>query len=154
MTTVVNNKITFLLAKKVVDFSADVFKIILMGSGFVFNTDTHAGYADVSASELPTGNGYTAGGVTLGGVAVTQDDVNDRTNITWVSPSWTASGGSIGPSPGAIIYDDTVTAPVADAIIGYIDFGGNQSQPAGGIATIANVEVRIGKPSGSSTNPS
>ena len=60
MATIVSNKLTFLLAKKVIDFSADVFKIILMGSGFVFNVDTHAGYADVSASELPTGNGYTA----------------------------------------------------------------------------------------------
>jgi hypothetical protein len=147
MATIVSNKLTFLLAKKVIDFSADVFKIILMGSGFVFNVDTHAGYADVSGSELPTGNGYTAGGVTLAGVAVTQDDVDDRTEITWTNASWTASGGDIGPSPGAIIYDDTPTTPVADPIIGYIDFGGNQSQPAGGVATIASIEVRIGKPS-------
>ena len=146
MATIVSNKLTFLLAKKVIDFSADVFKIALMGSGFVFNVDTHAGYANVSASELATGNGYTAGGATLAGVAVTQDDVDDRTEITWNNASWTASGGSIGPSPGAIIYDDTVTTPVADAIIGYIDFGGNQSQPDGGVATIASIEVRIGKP--------
>lgn len=146
MATIVSNKLTFLLAKKVIDFSADVFKIILMADGFAFNVATHAGYANVSASELPTGNGYTAGGNTLGGVVVTQDDTDNRTEVTWNNSSWTASGGAIGPTPGAIIYDDTVTTPVADAIIGFIDFNGNQSQPAGGTGTIANIEVRIGKP--------
>ena len=60
MATEASNKIKFLLAKKAIDFSADTFKIILMQSGFTFNKDTHEGYANVSASELGTGNGYTA----------------------------------------------------------------------------------------------
>lgn len=143
MATEPSNKLKFLLAKKVIDFSADTFKIILMQSGFVFNKDTHEGYADVSGSELGTANGYTAGGATLTGVAVTEDDTDDRCEITWNNVSWTASGGPIGPSPGAIIYDDTVTTPTADPIIGYIDFGGNQTQADGGVATISNIEVRI-----------
>ena len=143
MATVPSNKLKFLLAKKIIDFSADVFKIILMQSGFVFNIDTHEAYADVSASELPTGNGYTAAGNTLSGVAVTEDDTDDRTEITWANTQWSALGGTIGPSPGAIIYDDTVAAPTAKPIIGYIDFGGNQSQADGGVATIASLEVRI-----------
>lgn len=147
MATLVSNKITYLLATKVIDFSADVFKIALMGSGFTFNEDTHDAYANVSASELPTGNGYTAGGATLTGVTVTEDDTDNRTEIVWSNATWTASGGAIGPSPGAIIYDDTVVAPTADPIVGYIDFGGNQSQPAGGVATVSSIEVRIGKPS-------
>ena len=135
MSTEASNKIKFLLAKKAIDFSADTFKIILMQSGFVFNKDTHEGYANVSASELGTGNGYTAGGFTLSGVTVTEDDTNDRCEVAWNNASWTASGGPIGPSPGAIIYDDTVTTPTADPVIGYIDFGGNQSQAGGGVAT-------------------
>lgn len=143
MATEPSNKLKFLLAKKVIDFSADTFKIILMQSGFVFNKDTHEGYANVSGSELGTANGYTVGGATLTGVAVTEDDTDDRCEITWSNVSWTASGGPIGPSPGAIIYDDTVTTPTADPIIGYIDFGGNQTQADGGVATISNIEVRI-----------
>lgn len=143
MASTASNKIKYLLATKAIDFANDTFKIILMQTGFTFDKDTHHGYADVSASELATGNGYTAGGATLSGVAVTEDDTDDRTEITWNNATWTASGGSIGPSPGAIIYDDTVTTPTADPVVGYIDFGGDQTEADGGTATIANIEVRI-----------
>jgi len=146
MSSTASNKLKFLLANKVINFAAaggDVFKIILMKTGFVFNKDTHHGYADVSSDELATANGYTAGGETLGGVAVTEDDTDDRCEITWSNVTWTAGAGAIGPTPGAIIYDDTVTTPTADPIIGYIDFGGDQTQAAGGAATISNIEVRI-----------
>lgn len=143
MASAVSNKLKFLLAKKVIDFSADSFKIILMKSGFTFDRDTHDGYADVSGSELSTGNGYTANAKVLAGVSIVEDDVNDRCSVKWSNASWTAAGGSIGPTVGAIIYDDTVTTPVADPIIGYIDFGGEQTQADGGALTIANIEIRV-----------
>jgi len=143
MSATVSNKLKFLLASKAIDFANDSFKIILMASGFTFNKDTHHGYADVSASELADGDGYTTGGATLANVAVTEDDTDDRCEITWDNATWTASGGSIGPTPGAIIYDDTVTTPQADPIIGYINFGGEQTQADGGVSTISNIEVRI-----------
>jgi hypothetical protein len=140
MASTVANRIKLALATKLIDFSADSFKIILMVSGFTFNKDTHHGYADVSASELATGNGYTANTKTLAGVTVTEDDTDDRTEVTWNSVTWTASGGDIGPTPGAIIFDDTAAN---DPIVGYIDFGGDQTQTNGGIATIANIEFRL-----------
>ncbi|MCK4330879.1 hypothetical protein KAX02_13695 [candidate division WOR-3 bacterium] len=138
--TCASNKIKYLLATKAIDFANDVFKIILMQSGFGFDKDTHHGYANVSGSELGTANGYTAGGNTLGGVSVIEDDVDDRTEITWNNTTWTASGGNIGPSPGAILYDDT---HADKPLVGYIDFGGDQTQADGGVATISNIEVRI-----------
>jgi hypothetical protein len=146
MTTEASNKLKFLLASKIIDFANDSFIIILMESGFVFDKDLHHGYADVSANELATANGYTVRTKALAGVAVTEDDANDRCSVTWSNVVWIASGGAIGPSPGAIIFDDTVVAggvTVADPIIGYIDFGGEQTQADGGSATISNVEVRI-----------
>jgi len=146
MASIASNKLKFLLASKIIDFANDSFIIILMQSGFVFDKDTHHGYADVSVSELATANGYTVKTKELAGVAVTEDDTDDRCEITWSNVAWTASGGAIGPTPGAIIFDDTVAAAgvtVADPIIGYIDFGGNQTQADGGTATISNVEVRI-----------
>jgi len=143
MASTMANKLKYLLAKKVIDFASDTFKIILMDTGFVFDKDTHHGYANVSAYELATGNGYTQNTKTLAGVTVTEDDTDDRCEITWDDVQWTASGGSIGPTPGAIIFDDTVTTPTADPVIGYIDFGGEQTQADGGVATIASVEVRI-----------
>ena len=146
MTTTPSNKIAYLLATKKIDFSADSFKIILMASGYVFDRDTHHAYADVSASELATGYGYTRNTKTLAGVAVTEDDTDNRTEVTWTNASWTASGGSIGPTPGAIIFDDTVTTPTADPVVGYIDFGGEQTQVDGGVAVVANIEFRIAGP--------
>lgn len=121
---------------KKVDFSADSFKIILMNNAFTFNKDTHATYADVSASELATGNGYTANSKTLAGVAVTEDDTDDRAEVIWSTVTWTASGGSIGPSNGAIIFDDTTTD---DTVIGYIDFGEAKTATDGGNFNISNI---------------
>jgi hypothetical protein len=144
MASTVANKIKYLLATKAIDFANDSFKIILMDTGFTFNKDTHHAYSDVSASELATGNGYTRDTKTLSGVSVTEDDTDDRTEVTWSNVTWTASGGSIGPTPGAIIYDDTVAAPTANPIVGYIDFGGDQTQADGGTATISGIEFRIG----------
>ena len=140
MASEVSNKIKYLLATGAINFSSDSFKIILMQSGFTFNKDTHHQYSDVSASELGSGNGYTQNSKTLAGVAVTEDDADDRTEVTWSNVTWTASGGAIGPTPGAIIFDDT---HADDAIVGYIDFGGDQTQADGGVATISNLELRI-----------
>jgi len=143
MASELSNKIKYLMGIKAIDFANDSFKIILMASGFVFDKDTHHGYADVSASELATGYGYTRDTKTLTGVALTEDDTNDRLSVTWSNATWTASGGNIGPTPGAIIYDDTPTTPTANPIVGYIDFGGEQTQVDGGVATISSIEFRL-----------
>jgi len=143
MASTLANKIRYALATKQIDFATDSFKIILMGTGFTFDKDTHHGYADVSASELATGNGYTQNTKLLAGVVVTENDTTDLAEITWDNVVWTASGGDIGPTPGAIIFDDTPTTPQDDPIVGYIDFGGEQTQADGGAATIANPKVTI-----------
>ena len=143
MASTIANKARYALATKQIDFANDSFKIILMESGFVFNPDTHHGYADVSASELGGGNGYLQNTKVLAGVAVTENDTTNLTEITWDNVIWTASGGAIGPTPGAIIFDDTPTTPQADPLIGYIDFGGEQTEPDGGAATVANPKVTV-----------
>lgn len=135
-----SNRLKYLLATKVIDFLNDQFKILLMDTGFVFNKDTHHQYSDISASELATGFGYTQKNKVLAGVTVTEDDANDRTEVTWTNPSWTAAGGDIGPSPGAIIIDETAAN---DPIVGYIDFGAEYTQADGGTATLGSVGVRI-----------
>lgn len=123
-------------------YPTDTFKIILMATGFTFNKDTHATLSGVSASELAGGNGYTTGGQTLANVDITniEDDTNDRSDITWDDVTWTASGGDIGPSPGAIIYDDTTTD---DTVVGYIDFGGDKTATDGGTFVVSNVLARV-----------
>jgi len=93
-----------------------------------------------SDDELATGNGYTQDAKTLANTTVTEDDANDRAEMAADDVSWPASGGTIGPTPGAILYDDTSPD---DTIIGYLDFGGNQSAASGANFTITTIRVRI-----------
>lgn len=102
-----------------IDFSSHTFKLAIMAAGFTFDPDTHGTWADVSASELAGGSGYTAGGETLTvSSAWAQDNVNDRASISWNNLTVTANGGDIGPFQRAIIYDDTHADNV---ILGCVD---------------------------------
>lgn len=117
-------------------------KMILMATTFTFNIDSDDGYGDISASELANGSGYTTGGATMTGYAVAVDDVNDRADATWDNVVWTASGGSIGPSPAAVMYNDS-DATTPDSCIGDIAFGSDQTATDGGTFTVQNPTVRI-----------
>jgi hypothetical protein len=140
MANTVSNHMKYQLGLAAVNFNTDAFKIILMATGFTFNKDTHATYADVSASELATNYGYTQNTKPLGTATLVEDDTNDRLSVTWANAVWTASGGSIGPSPGALIYDDTTSD---NTVVGYIDFGGDQTATNGGTFTVPNIEFRL-----------
>jgi hypothetical protein len=147
MTTGVSLRFRKVLAVGDADLESDTIKAILMATGYTFNPDTHTKYADVSASELATGNGYTTGGQSLTGVALTESTTNDRLEVTWDTVSWTATSGSIGPTPGMILVDDTITtaggAATAKPILGYIDFGTGLTQVAGGSLNITNIQLDI-----------
>lgn len=146
MTTEASNHFKAERDKGNIDLANDSIKAILMASGFVFNKDTHATFADVSSSELAAGNGYAQNTKTLGAATVTEDDANDRSDVTFANdPSygkdvgWTASGGSIGPTPGCILYDDTTAD---NTIICYIDFGADQTVTNGNNLTIDGIVIR------------
>jgi len=94
MASIVANKIRYALATKQIDFANDSFKIILMDTGFTFNKDTHHGYADVSASELGTGNGYTQNTKLLAGVVVTENDTTDRSMDSKRWKYWPVTGSN------------------------------------------------------------
>lgn len=122
--------------------NGETVKMLLMATGFVFNIDTHDGYGDISASELANGNGYVTGGATMAGYALAVDDVNDRADATWNNVVWTATGGSIGPSPAAVPYvDSDVVTP--DVNVGDIAFGSDQTATDGGTFTISGPTVRV-----------
>jgi len=140
MSTEASNKFKYSLAKGEVDFDTDTIKICLMATAFSYDKDADETWSDVSASELAAGNGYTQDTATLDNVSITEDDVNDRCEVAWDDEVWTASGGSIGPSPGAILYDDT---HASDIIIGYLDFTTERTALNGGTFTVSNIAVRI-----------
>jgi len=92
------------------------------------------------ADEIQTAFGYTLTGITAAGGALAEDDTNDRAEYTCNTITWTAAGGSIGPSPGAFIYDDT---DADKTVIGYLDFGSEQTATTGNTFSIANIAVRL-----------
>jgi len=118
--------------------NSDVHKVILMNTAFAFDKDTHATLADVTANQLGTGNGYTQNDKILTTPTVTEDDVNDKSKVTFDDVTWTASGGDIGPSGAAIIYDDTTAD---DTVVGCIDFGTDYTIPDGSSFQLQNLEV-------------
>jgi len=126
--TTVPNHYKYLLKTKAIDEANDVFKIILMNTTFAFNKDSHALLADVTADQLATGYGYTQDSKTLSGVTLTENDTDDLASTVWSDVTWTASGGAIGPTGAAIIYDDTVAN---DPIVMCIDFGADFTTPDG-----------------------
>ncbi len=125
-----------------INSASDTFKIILMQPGFTFDPVNHNAYADVSSSELPTANGYSAGGVTLTGYAMVYDSIEDRVELTHSNVIINASGGTLVTS-GAIIYDDsTDTASgddYTDAIVAYKDAGGDITAIDGTPIVISNI---------------
>lgn len=115
------NQAAKLLADSSLDLSA--FKLTLHNTQTF--TATHTAWADVSATEIAGGTGYTANGVTLGSVAVTTVTTNDA-KLTADNVSLTATGGSIGPATQAIIREAT-----ANKLLLHIDFGGSQEAGTG-----------------------
>jgi hypothetical protein len=111
---------------KEVDFDSDTIKVALLTSSYTPNQDTHDYFNDVSTNEV-TGTGYTAGGITLASKTATYDSgtnviVLDAADVTWSSSTITARY--------AVVYDSTGTASTS-ALIGYVDFGSDQSSTNG-----------------------
>lgn len=111
---------------KEVDFDSDTIKVALLSSSYTPNQDTDDYWNDVSAYEV-TGTGYTAGGATLANKSVTYTSGTNVTKFDADDVSWTSSTIT---ARYAVIYDSTGTASTS-ALIGYVDFGSNQSSSSG-----------------------
>ena len=141
--TTLSNHFRYMLATKKIDFTnstGDEFKIILMNPEFVFDKDSHATLAGVTASQLATNYGYTQNTKEVTVSSVTEDDTNDVARVVFSDVTWTASGGSIGASGAAIIYDDTTSD---DTVVCCIDFGADGTAQDGFNFQITDIVVDI-----------
>jgi hypothetical protein len=105
ITLTLSNHYKYQLMKKRIDLSADTLIMILMDNTFAFDKDAHATLADIAADQLATANGYTQNAKELANKVLTEDDANDKGKMVCDDVSWTASGGSFGPTGAAVILD-------------------------------------------------
>lgn len=116
------------LNKGVHNWSSHTFKAMLTNSAPV-NTNTVA----ANITEISAGNGYSAGGMTLD--TVTLSESSGTAKVTIADEVLTASGGSIGPFRYVVVYNDTATSP-ADALVAFYDYGSSITLASGESFTI------------------
>lgn len=115
-----------------VDFDADSFKVALYDNDITPDNDVTAANTAYNVGQwVTTGNEvFEAGQWAQGGVALTSPTLNSATADTiFFDASDTASGSAadLANVYGCLVYDDTVTTPVADQGICYNYFGGTNS---------------------------
>lgn len=103
-----------------IDWTSDTVKLALTTSSYTPNQGTHEFFSDVT-NEIAGGGGYTAGGFTLSGKALSYDSTTREERFD-------ADDFSVGaltpasPFRYGIIYDTTAS----DALLAYINFGADQ----------------------------
>lgn len=87
-----------------------------------------------------TGNEQSNGGWTAGGIALTSVTVANSTNVCTLDAADTANASTSTMTNcfGALVYDDTLTTPVADQGVCYNYFGGANSVTAGVFTIVWN----------------
>lgn len=122
------------MAKKLIDLSADTFVITLVTASYTPVANTDSLWSSVSANELTTAGGYTAGGIVLASETATLT----TGTVTWTctSPAWTTF--SAGPFRYGVIVKRAGGSLVAgDLLITYSDLGGGSNiTGTGGTFTI------------------
>jgi hypothetical protein len=112
---------------KEIDWDTDTIKVALLTNAYTPNQDTHNYYDDVSSNEV-SGTGYTGGGVTLTNKTNTYNGASnvivlDADDVTWSSSTITARY--------AVVYDASPATNATKPLIGYVDFGSDQSSSNG-----------------------
>lgn len=112
---------------KEVDWDTDTIKVALLTNAYTPDQDAHNYFDDVLANEV-AGTGYTAGGESLSNKTNTYDAgtntiVLDADDVTWSSSTITARY--------AVVYDASPATDATRPLIGYVDFGSDQSSSNG-----------------------
>lgn len=116
------------------NFPADTLVMALLTASYTPAVNTDALWSDVSAFEVATGGGYTAGGVVLAGVSWT---IVAATNVlTCTAPTWAAFTATF--KYAVIVRRAGGALAGTDKLLGYFDAnsGGGSVTGGGGTLTV------------------
>lgn len=105
-----------------IDWLSDDMKIMLTTSSWVPDRDVHQFKSDVT-NEI-TGTGYSAGGLSLSAKTVVVDGATHSVRLDCADPAW---AGATFTARRAAIYDNREAADANRELVGYIDFGQDES---------------------------
>jgi len=113
---------------KEIDWDTDTIKVALLTNAYTPDQDAHNYFDDVSTYEVSGATGYTSSGITLTNKTNTYNAgsntiVLDADDVTWSSSTITARY--------AVVYDATPATNATSPLIGYVDFGSDQSSSNG-----------------------
>jgi hypothetical protein len=114
------------LGQKVHNLNADTLKVMLTDTAPVATNTVKANITEIAA-----GNGYSAGGATVGTTAYSQ--ASGTATLTGANVVFTASGGAIGQFRYAVLYNST---PVNGNLIGWVDYGAEVNITSGNTFTV------------------
>lgn len=115
------------LAEKVHNLGSDTLRVMLTNTAPSASNTVRADITEISA-----GNGYTAGGNVATVLSSSQTGGVYRLVLN-DPPTWTATGGTIGPFRYAVLYNDTATN---DELIGWWDYGSSITLQPGETFTV------------------
>lgn len=125
------NALVQTFANGAIALATDTLKVMLTNTAPVA---TNSLYADISANELASGNGYTTGGATITTTSSTQTGGVEKLIISAANPTWTATG-SMGPFRYAVLYDFTASSPLKP-LLGWWDNGSSVTLTTGQTFTV------------------
>jgi hypothetical protein len=113
-------------AARRVDWATDTIKTSLHTVTYVPAQDTDDFFND--ATNEITGTGYTAGGVTLGSKTLTYDAGTNECRLDAADAQWTSASFT---ARIAVTYSDTAGAASTDPVMGFVNFGGDETVASG-----------------------
>jgi hypothetical protein len=113
---------------KEIDWDTDTIKVALLTNAYTPDQDAHNYLDDVITHEVTGATGYTAGGNTL---ANKTNTYNSSTNVIILDADDTTWSSSTITARYAVVYDATPSTNATRPLIGYVDFGSDQSSSNG-----------------------
>jgi len=132
-----------------VDLGSDVPKAALYNNSITPDNDVTAANSAYNVGQWATAQEvYQAGQWAQGGVALASTSLNSGTaDIVFYDAADTSSGSAatLASVYGTLVYDDTLTTPVADQGLSYNYFGGTNSVTNGQLTVVwhANGIIRF-----------